>query len=141
MWPVPNLKAFLLGSWKLERNLVDHDRATTGRLVGAASFSPCGRGLLYEERGTLTFGAHRGQAEQTYIYEFIEDDARASVRFRDGRAFHQLDLSGGRDHVCHACGADLYDGAFTALSASAWQSDWKVTGPRKNYELATTYTR
>ena len=141
MWPVPNLKAFLLGSWKLQRVLVDRDEAMTGRFDGEASFRPCARGLLYEEHGTVTFGGHRGQAEQTYVYEFPEGDGRASVRFRDGRAFHRLDLSGGLDHVSHACGADLYEGAFTALSESAWKSEWKVTGPRKHYDLASTYTR
>lgn len=141
MWSVPNLKTFLLGSWKLRRIIVDRDQAITGRYDGEATFSPCARGLQYEEHGTLTFGEHCGQAEQRYLYEFPESDGRASVRFRDGRAFHELDLSAGGDCVRHACGADLYAGAFTAMSASAWQSQWKVAGPRKHYDLTTSYTR
>jgi len=141
MWSVPNLKAFLLGSWKVHRIIVDRDQAITGRFDGVASFRPCARGLLYEEHGTLTFGGHCGRAEQRYLYEFPEGEGHASVRFRDGRAFHDLDLSAGEYRVRHACHADLYDGAFTAVSTSAWQSEWKVTGPRKNYELMTAYTR
>lgn len=136
---MPNLKAFLLGSWKLQRILIDRDRAITGRFDGKATFSPCARGLLYEEHGSLTFGKHCGRAEQSYVFEFLEGDGCALVRFRDGGAFHQLDLSRGEDRVSHACAADIYDGKFIAISPNAWQSEWKVSGPRKSLELATTY--
>ena len=138
---MPNLKAFLLGSWKVDRIVIDRAHAMTGGLKGEATFRPCAGGLLYEEHGTLTLGEHCGRAEQSYLYEFPEGDGRASVRFRDGRAFYELDLSRGQDRVCHACHPDLYDGVFIALSSTTWQSEWKVTGPRKDYDLLTTYTR
>ena len=113
----------------------------TGRLQGHASFRSVPSGLLYNERGTLTLGQHRGPAEQTYLFEFPEGDARATVRFRDGRPFHSLDLRDGQDHARHDCGPDLYEGLFIALGPGAWRSEWKVIGPRKDYDRVTTYTR
>lgn len=141
LWPVPNLKAFLLGGWELDRLVVDRAGAMTGRLQGHASFTSAPRGLLYKERGTLTFGQHRGTAEQTYLFEFAEGDARATVRFRDGRPFYALDLRDGRDRARHDCDPDLYEGLFIALGPAGWRSEWKVTGPRKDYDLVTTYSR
>lgn len=141
LWPVPNLKAFLLGSWKVDRIIIDRARALTGGLQGQAIFTPSAGGLLYQEHGTLTLGEHRGRAEHSYLYDFPEGDGQASVRFRDGRAFYDLDLARGQQRVCHACHPDLYEGLFIALSSAAWRSEWKVIGPRKDYDLLTTYTR
>jgi hypothetical protein len=141
LWSVPDLKEFLSGSWSVDRLVIDHARTTIGRLRGKATFRPSGRDLLYEERGTLIFGEHRGQAEQTYRYDFPEGDGRALVRFRDGRPFHDLDLSTGQDRPRHVCPPDIYEGVFVALGPSAWRTEWKVTGPRKDYDLVTTYTR
>ena len=136
-----NLKAFLAGTWKIDRVIVDRALAMTGRLQGRATFTPSDRGLMYQERGVVTFGEHRGSAHQTFWYDFPESDGRASVRFSDGRAFHDLDLSLGQARVGHACDPDLYEGLFVALSSTAWRSAWTVTGPRKDYDLVTTYTR
>jgi len=112
-----------------------------GKLLGQAHFIPAGSCLLYEERGMLTFGAHCGAAEQSYKYDFACGNARACVTFRDGRAFHDLDLSHGQAVVSHACGLDLYAGRFIALDPSHWQSAWKVAGPRKDQEILTLYSR
>jgi hypothetical protein len=141
LWSVANLRTFLVGSWTVDRLVVDRARAMTGRLKGQARFTPSAGRLLYKERGILTFGEHRGPAEQSYVYEFPESDARASVRFRDGRTFHGLDLTEGEDCVSHACGSDLYEGLFTALSSTEWRSGWTVIGPRKDYDLVTVFTR
>ena len=141
MLSVDDLKAFLLGDWAVDRLIVDRALAMTGRLQGQATFAPSVGGLLYTEGGTLTFGDHAGPAEQSYFYDFPEGDRRASVRFADGRAFHDLDLKRGEDRVSHACPPDFYQGMFTALSATTWRSEWTVSGPRKDYELTTTYTR
>src|SRR3954452_13148167 len=110
LWPVPDLKEFLSGSWSVDRLVIDHARTTIGRLEGEATFRPSGLDLLYEERGTLIFGEHRGQTEHAYRYDFPESDGRTLVRFRDGRPFHELDLSTGQDHPRHACPPDTYEG-------------------------------
>lgn len=141
LWPVPNLRAFLSGSWQLDRSLLDRRNSIAGELNGRAHFAPSGRSLLYEERGLLTFGAHQGPAEQRLTYEFPSGEARASVRFRDGRPFHELDLSTGEAIVSHPCALDLYEGCFVALSEMQLRSVWNVTGPRKDEEIITLYTR
>ena len=89
----------------------------------------------------LNFGAHNGTAEQRYWYDFHRGDARACVSFRDGRAFHDLDLSQGQALVFHTCDPDLYEGRFTALDPRQWQSEWKIAGPRKDQEIITLYSR
>lgn len=136
-----NLREFLLGEWKLDRVIFDEALALPGKLVGRARFTASSFGLVYHEWGALELGDHRGYAEQTYLYEFPESDARACVRFRDRRAFHELQLTAGQDRVGHACHPDLYEGKFEAISKDAWRSEWKVAGPRKRYTLVTSYTR
>jgi hypothetical protein len=138
---VPDLKEFLSGSWSMDRLVIDHARTTIGRLRGNAIFRPSGADLIYEERGTLILGEHRGQAQQTYRYDFAEGDGRALVRFRDGRPFHDFDLSSGQDFPFHLCPPDSYAGVILALGPISWRTEWKVTGPRKDYDLVTTYTR
>lgn len=141
MWPVSDLRSYLSGRWRVTRTMVDLRDAIRGTLEGTAQFTPVGGSLLYKELGTLSFGAHRGPAEQQLDFAFPSEVARAEVAFRDGRAFHPLDLSRGEDNLTHACNPDLYEGRFLALDANRWQSTWKVTGPRKDQQIATLYTR
>ena len=141
MWPVADLRTYLSGCWRIDRTLVDHRISKTGRMLGEAMFAHSGGSLINKERGTLTFGAHRGAAEQSYFYDFPSGNARASVRFRDGRPFHELDLCAGESIVRHLCNPDRYDGRFTALDENQWESAWTVVGPRKNLGIVTLYTR
>lgn len=141
MWSIADLKEFLSGSWQVDRSVLDRRTSIQGKLHGQAQFVPAGSCLLYEERGTLTFGAHRGAAEQSYQYDFACGNGRACVSFRDGRAFHDLDLSHGQAVVSHTCGPDLYVGHFIALGPKQWKSAWKVEGPRKDQEILTLYSR
>lgn len=141
MWSVSDLRTFLSGAWQVDRSLLDRRHSIAGDFRGQANFSPVGHSLLYHEHGKMRFGAHDGLAEQTQRFEFPNGDGRACVRFRDGRAFHDLDLSQGEYTVTHACDPDLYEGRFVALDQSHWQSSWTVAGPRKQQEILTLYTR
>lgn len=141
MRSVPDLRAFLSGSWQIDRSVVDRRHSIPGKFHGHAHFTPAGSSLLYEERGTLNFGAHHGPAEQRYRYDFDATNARAIVSFRDGREFHELDLSNGPALVAHACHPDLYRGRFTVLGPMQWKSAWNVAGPRKEQDILTLYTR
>lgn len=141
MWPVADLKAFLSGHWQIHRTIQDWRLSVTGELRGHADFSAAAESLLYHERGHLSFGMHNGPAEQHYRYEFPNGNERAVVRFRDGRTFHELDLSQGQDSLFHACDPDQYEGCIVALDQGRWQSRWKVVGPRKNLEIVSLYTR
>jgi len=138
---VPDLRAFLSGDWQIERSVVDRRHSISGKFGGHACFTPDGTSLLYEERGTLDFGDHRGFAEQRYRFDFDATGARAIVSFRDGRSFYELDLSNGDAAVAHMCDPDLYEGRFTALGPNQWKSNWKVAGPRKDQDILTLYIR
>jgi hypothetical protein len=138
---VADLKAFLSGSWRIDRCLLDRRHSVAGKMIGEARFSPETNSLLYQERGSMTFGSYEGSVEQTHRYEFPDGTSRASVYFHDGRPFHELDLSRGLAFVAHACGADFYQGRFTALDDRRWQSAWNVAGPRKDQSIRTLYTR
>lgn len=141
MLPVADLRSFFSGSWQVERSLHDRRRAVSGRFRGRARFTAVGDSLFYEELGMLDFGARIGPAEQHYRYDFDGGTGRASVRFRDGRAFHDLDLSHGQTLVTHACEPDFYRGEFIALDAIHWRASWEVTGPRKDQQISTVYIR
>lgn len=137
---VNDLRGFLEGNWKLDRQILDHRRGETGQLVGKSRFVADGEALVYREEGRLTLGDHSGPAEQVYSYSFPAVH-RASVRFADGRFFHDLDLSGGTWACTHLCGDDRYDGEFRALGPETWQAVWQVKGPRKDLRLDSTYRR
>ena len=141
MWPVLDLKEYLSGQWRLNRVLLDRRNSIRGKLTGEASFCPEGSSLSYTERGTLVFGSHEGPAEQSYSYLFPAGHANALVAFRDGRTFHDLDLSNGRAVVRHSCTPDLYEGLIVAIDRRRWRSTWAVTGPRKDLEIRTLFTR
>jgi len=141
LWSISDLKAFLSGDWSVDRSLLDRRHSITGNFHGQAKFSAVGGSLLYHEQGMLRFGEHEGLAEQTHSFEFPNGNERACVRFRDGRPFHDLDLLKGQDIVNHMCSPDRYEGRFVALDQSHWQSSWTVSGPRKEQEIRTLYTR
>jgi hypothetical protein len=139
---VDDLAAYLLGRWRVDREILDGDREPVGRFAGDAVFVAAGSepGLLrYEERGTLRLGAHRGPAFRRLLYRV--DGARAEVAFEDGRPFHDLDLRTGRTTADHPCGDDHYRGRFEVVDASTWTHEWVVEGPHKDHLLRTTLFR
>jgi hypothetical protein len=141
VWPVVDLRAYLSGRWQIARTVIDRRLLTEGTMHGEARFRDSGSGLVNEERGVLSFGAYDGAAEQTYFYNFPSGYGRASVCFRDGRPFHDLDLSDGETAVVHLCPPDRYDGRFTALDEDRWESVWTVVGPRKDLTIVSSFTR
>lgn len=137
---INNLKRFLEGEWRLERRIDDRRAGQAGRLSGRAGFTAEAAELVYQEEGRLTFGPHEGPALQSYRYGFPAP-GRAAVHFCDGRFFHDLDLTAGRWRCSHLCDPDRYEGEFTALDADTWRVVWKVSGPRKELTLDSTYRR
>ncbi|MGF1594972.1 MAG: DUF6314 family protein [Kiloniellaceae bacterium] len=140
LFRVNDLKAFLEGTWHLERRLDDRRAGLAGSLAGEAAFAPEGDGLVYREAGRLSLGDHEGPALQSYRYGFPAA-GRAAVYFRDGRFFHDLDVTAGRWTATHLCAPDRYDGDFTVSDRDTWRIVWRVTGPRKDLILDSTYRR
>lgn len=137
---INDLKRFLYGKWRLERSLDDRRAGQRGRLSGEALFTEQGDDLLYREAGLLSIGDHEGPALQSYRYSF-PDVGRAAVSFSDGRFFHNLDLTQGAWTCTHLCDPDRYEGEFAVLGPDAWRVVWRVTGPRKDLVLDSTYRR
>ena len=137
---IADLRGFLAGPWRIARIVRDRRLGLTGSFRGACVFTPDGTALRYSEKGELRFGDHRGPAAQSYDLIF-RDDGHAEMRFRDGRFFHDLDLSAGRTDVVHLCGADTYRGRFEVVDERAWRSTWCVSGPRKDQLIASQYRR
>jgi hypothetical protein len=135
--PVADLPAFLEGVWRVERDLDDGHRR--GRFEGVATFSRAGHGLVWDERGEIAFGDHRGPARRRLL--LLPHGTGWEVRFEDGRPFHLLDLSAGRCAAGHDCGADRYDGAFDVLAEDAFKVAWVVRGPRKDQRIVSRYSR
>lgn len=111
-----------------------------GRLAGEARFARVAPGVLfYEERGTLTLGAMRTEAQRAYRYEMTESGFR--VCFPDGRFFHEARLAGGRAEVAHDCAPDLYRGRYRVETPDRWCLSWRITGPRKNLIISSLFLR
>jgi hypothetical protein len=136
---------YLSGDWTVLRQIRDHRTGQAGSFHGTASFRPhadprSSRALAYAEVGELRFGGHRGPAQRTLLI-LDASDGTADVRFADGREFYRLDLRTGSCSAAHPCRADRYDVTVTRRSADLYTEIWRVTGPSKDYELHTTYTR
>jgi Family of unknown function (DUF6314) len=132
---------YLAGDWIVVRRISDHRSGKIGSFRGTASFS---RGtpltLAYAESGELRLGSHRGPAERSLLV-VDAGDGTADVRFADGREFYRLDLRTGHCAAVHPCRADRYEMTAARLSPDRYTEAWRVTGPDKDYELQTTYTR
>lgn len=138
LYPVKDLRAFLMGSWRIARRIYDARQGMVGRLAGSANFASASQGLMYDETGLLHFGSYRGEAARRYLFAFDRIHA-ASVHHADGSPFHWLDLSSGRDDIHHQCGEDHYRGRYRVLGRDQFVASWDVAGPRKRYRMATIY--
>jgi hypothetical protein len=137
--PVSDLRAFLLGTWRISRRIRDSSLDLSGRLAGCAIFTPAPGGLCYDETGLLRFGSHQGEATRQYLLSI--DRQTAEIHHADGSPFHRLELSSGEADIVHRCADDLYHGRYRVLGADCWTVAWRVTGPRKRYSLVTRHTR
>ncbi|MET9131230.1 DUF6314 family protein [Streptomyces antibioticus] len=148
VWPVPDVLAYLTGTWRVERTVRDLAGGAAGHFEGTTVFEPLDSegladagGLLHEESGVFTWQGVARPAERTLRFLPGPTPGTADVRFADGRPFHGLDLSGGRHVADHPCAADLYRGEFTVRDADHWRTVWRVGGPAKDLLLTTDYAR
>ncbi|MFF0162757.1 DUF6314 family protein [Streptomyces sp. NPDC005263] len=141
-WPVPDLLAYLAGSWRVERSVRDLAGGDEGHFGGTTTFGRLDDGgLLHQERGTFTWRGVPRPAERTLLFLPGGSPGAVDVRFADGRPFHDLDLTAGRHVADHPCSADLYRGEFTVRDQDHWRTVWRVRGPAKDLVLTTDYAR
>lgn len=137
------------GAWQISRRIEDSLAGQTGRFEGAAMLTPDGpHRLTYREDGLLTLGSSQPmRATRVYLWSFVPvagetgGYAGIEVRFEDGRPFHAFLPAGQSDGTDHPCGADLYRVRYDFGQWPVWEARWKVTGPRKAYEMTSLYRR
>lgn len=132
----------LLGDWAIERAIDDRRTGAPARFQGTARIAPSRAGdhLDWREEGHLESAAFTGRA--TRDMRIVVQGAAFAVLFADGRPFHPLDLAAGHCAVDHPCGADHYVGELALADAGAVLTiRWRVTGPAKDLDIRSRYTR
>ena len=122
------------GVWELERDIL-HASGDTGHLSGRLDMRHQSWGLLYNETGTLTMGS-AAPVTATRHYRW---HTGLEVHFEDGRFFHTVPAGGGEAR--HWCAPDDYRVHYDFSDWPVWRTHWQVSGPRKNYQMFTRYSR
>jgi len=132
--PTDRTLADFAGHWDIAR-WITPDAGPTARFAGQAEWRPTGDGLAYAETGMLYLdGATSMRAERRYRW-----NADLRVYFDDGRFFHQVPAAGGQTE--HWCDPDTYVVTYDFSAWPRFDTVWHVTGPRKSYRMASTFTR
>lgn len=116
-----------------------HADGLTGRLDGEAAIAPAGPALcLYTEEGRLTLGLGEPLlATRRYLWRDAGD--AIDISFADGRPFHRVSLAGVKADTVHLCPPDRYAVFYDFTRWPVWTARWRVEGPRKDYEMTSTY--
>ena len=139
---MPDLRAYLAGTWDVERSLTDRATGERGSFAGTVAFEPTDDGgLRQSESGTLRWGPHEGPAERVYVWAPTGAPGAMDVFFPDGRPFHRADLAGGSCDSGHWCSPDDYRVRYEAVGADELRYSWDVHGPAKDLLLETTLRR
>lgn len=125
------------GRWRIERDIRDLRAGQTGRFRGRGVFEPDGPTLRYSETGEMTLGGRTMAAGQVHVWR--QEGPRIRVAFGDGRPFHAFDLGVTAPAARHDCPPDLYRVRYDFGAWPEWRTEWRVTGPRKDYTLLTRY--
>jgi hypothetical protein len=137
---VPDIAGFLLGRWSIDREIVD--TCANGVFRGSAEFSGDGGIIHWIETGELQWAGETHQAGRRLLLAVRPDAFRlADVAFDDGRFFHTLDLSSGRDAFVHGCSPDTYTGSWAVDSPDHFTVRWTIEGPAKATTIVSSYRR
>ena len=144
-FPVHDLFTYLQGNWVLKRKITDLLLNIPGSLSGNVSITrqPDEDGkpaLDYQEKGELCFGKYKEKVYRDYRFSFPAPHS-ALVLFKNGKLFHELELTSGFYQVEYLCLKDLYQGCFRVESPNVWLSKWRVSGPSKKLILDNHYQR
>ncbi|MFZ1660619.1 MAG: DUF6314 family protein [Paracoccaceae bacterium] len=128
-----------VGRWTIQRQIEDRLSNQPGQFEGQADFQVSDGGLLYHEEGWLTL-ATAAPMFASRDYRWRAGGGRIAVDYADGRPFHDFDPDEGA--AFHACDPDSYRVTYDFSGwPQAWQSEWVVTGPRKDYVMTTHFLR
>lgn len=126
------------GRWQVAREITDHRSGAPAHFSGIAAFTPDDAGLAYLETGQLRLpGQPPFHAERRYHWRASPDGF--DIYFDDGRFFHSV--APDSPEAQHWCDPDTYAVTYDFDAWPIWTSRWTVSGPRKAYDMVTTYTR
>ena len=131
------------GLWQVDR-VIDDARAgqrITGQ--GQARFTPGAdlAELVYDEDMVLSLPGQSQPLRGTRRYLWAELAGDIEIRFEDGRRLQRISLKTAPVRDVHLCDPDRYDGQYRFGDWPLWQAIWRVTGPRKDYVMTSTYRR
>lgn len=140
--PIQDLRAYLAGSWAVERTLWDRASGTHGTFTGVVVYSetPDG-GLLFREDGTMHWPTHSGPAFREYLLRPSGSPDSMEVFFPDGRPFHVMSFAGKANEDQHWCDPDDYKVSYVWGGQDAFSYTWDVHGPAKDLLLESHLRR
>lgn len=142
-----DLRAYLLGSWSLDRTLWDRSADTRGTFTGVATFIESDDGALrFREDGTVRWEAPDGKpftgpAQREYVLRPSERPDTLEVFFPDGRPFHRMSFLPADESELHWCDPDTYRVKYSLVSRDEYTYSWDVSGPAKNLLLESVLRR
>lgn len=142
-----DLRAYLLGSWRVERTLWDRSADTRGTFTGVAAFIETDDGALrFREEGTVHWAAPGGEpfagpAQREYVLRPSDRPDTLEVFFPDGRPFHRMSFLPADDSELHWCDPDTYRVKYSLVSRDEYRYSWDVSGPAKNLLLESVLRR
>ena len=134
-----NFQTLFQGDWRFERQVTGLF-SENAFLKGRAVFMDLPKSIQrsYEEQGAYEQQGQEVSFQNSYLYD-VPSPQCCRVLFPDGRLFYEL--SQNVQGLQHLCGEDHYEGNFEAVSQDLWTLSWYVKGPRKDYEIVTSYIR
>ena len=145
--PEIDLRAYLRGSWSVDRALLDRSTGTRGTFTGVVRFSDHDDGGLYwREEGTVRWTSSSGApftgpASREYLLRPADAPDVMDVYFPDGRPFHRMGFAGQANQDVHWCDPDTYRVTYTVLGPDEYGYRWDVTGPAKDQLLESVLRR
>jgi len=128
-----------VGDWRIGRQITDR-LGPEARLEGRAEFAEVAGGLEYLETGQLRVG-DLAAMNASRRYRWRAEGPAIAVEFPDGRAFHRFDPGRDQPEATHDCAPDTYHVRYDFTRWPDWTCHWRVTGPRKDYDMLTRYSR
>jgi hypothetical protein len=142
-----DLRAYLRGSWSVERTLLDRSTGTRGTFTGVVRFTDHDDGgLSWREEGTVRWASPGGApftapANREYLLRPAETPAVLDAYFPDGRPFHRMGFAAQANQDMHWCDPDTYRVTYTVLGPDEYGYRWDVTGPAKDQLLESVLRR
>ncbi|MGN6405015.1 DUF6314 family protein [Sinomonas sp.] len=145
-----DLRAYLRGTWTVQRSLLDRATGARGSFSGLLTFTDTDDdgALLQRESGTIRWGQHEGPATREYVWRPTSESDTMDVFFPDGRFFHRVSLSAepaspgsAGAEAEHWCAPDTYRVSYEVVGPDELRYEWDVMGPAKDLLLTTVLAR